>query len=370
MATLKQIAEEVGTSIAAVSYVLHGRNGEVGPELRKKIKRALRRHDYQKNAFVQALRSSNTRLIAVLLPAIQNSYFGRILDEIEKSASEKSYHVIITQTMSNYERFKAILMRLREFRVSGFIVALPSPLGDAQKDLMKIKIPVVNIDHPYELPWIHSVASDDFTGAKDAVRRLIALGHVRIGTIRTATTIKTEKYQPRFLGYKAALAEAGIPYRPELIDEGASNNSADAGLDAGRKLITARNRMSAFFAPSDLAAIGFAKAASEKGLSIPDDIALVGYANLDEGIYHTPPIATVEQHPEEIGRISANCIIDWIEQEKLPPKLTLVPTDFIERRSIGGPIATNTRKQEGRVLRQLVHLPDKRYEGRKYQSLK
>ncbi|MBN1865609.1 MAG: LacI family DNA-binding transcriptional regulator [Victivallales bacterium] len=347
MATLKQIAGEVNASIAAVSYVMNGREGEVGSRMREKIRKALIRHDYHKNAIIQGLRDKNMRLIAAVLPSVRHSFFVRVLDGIETVASERGYLVILAQTMSDYRRFEFLMRRLQEFRASGLIITIPRMPVKLMKDTCSIRTPILCVDNSYVNHGIASVRNDDITGSIGAVGRLIALGHRRIGTMKIPSGIASEKFQGRFLGYKKALKDAGIPYRSELVGNAGSSSMED-GFEVGRELLDKGSGMTAFFAPSDTAAIGFANAAKEKGLLIPDDIALVGYANLREGICHDPPICTVEQHPEEIGSIAARYMIDWIEKKVVPQKLTLVPVDFIERKSIGGHVNEKEKNQAGR----------------------
>ena len=333
-ASLRDVAAAAGVSVAAASYALNERPGEVGHQARARILAAARRLDYHPNGLMRAVRTRRTRVIGVLVPSIQSGFFPAIIDGIEGVASAAGCQIVICQTNMQPDRTAREIAMLRERRVDGFIATpmfrdntVYERLGHADQNL-------VLIDYDLKGVPIPAVRSDDLRGADLAVSHLIRLGRRRIATLLHPRADFPARLQLRFQGYRQALRRAGIAFDPQLALE--VGWEITEGEELVRRLLRERIDFDAVFAPSDMAAIGAMLALREAGRRVPDDVAVVGYCNLREGQHLTPPLTTVNQHPELIGRTAAQLILDRIAG-KAPEtaKVHWIEPELIVRESCG-----------------------------------
>lgn len=331
MVTIESIARELGVSRSAVSHVLNGRGHKVSPETRQRVLDLARRYDYQPNALVRAIQTKRSHSIAVLVPELWVSFFSSVVSAIEVAAEERGYQVLVGQTHSSHERAEKQIRLLRQKRVDGLIVS-PHPGAMAFYSQLKAAgFPMVFVDSRVPGSGIPCVHSDDVLGATLAVRHLIGLGHTRIATFRVPADQQSLPYGDRLTGYTAALSEAALPLDSGWVAEASNPLSVHAAASA----LLPRG-VTALFTPNDLMALYAMEAIKAAGRRVPQDLAVMGYANLSEGAYYTPRLSTVDQKTEDIGRRAAMVLIDRIEQPELtPPMESLTVPELVIRESCG-----------------------------------
>jgi LacI family transcriptional regulator len=333
--SMRDIAEEVGVSVAAVSYAVNERQGLISDETRDRILQTAKRMDYQPNRLMQAVRTSRTDVIGVLIPSFQTTFFPEIIDGIERALAESGYHAVMCQTHSSNELTEENLAVLRQRRVDGLIVVPKFDQSLTYKKIEEARIKTVFVDAYLEDIWIPSVQSDDLTGSQQAVRHLIDHGHRRIATMRQPDGLLHGGMRARFEGYCRALTEAGIPFDEELVSLVEPGPNTEEGYEAAKHIIR-REDVTAVFAPSDMGALGVMKAAREAGMSLPDDLAIAGYCNQNAGLFTTPTLTTVDQKPGKIGRAAVERLLAMIEgKEDKYPLHHFIQPELIIRESCG-----------------------------------
>ncbi|MDD5706703.1 MAG: LacI family DNA-binding transcriptional regulator [Kiritimatiellae bacterium] len=333
--TIAEIAAEAGVSKSAVSYVLNGRAKRISADTSKRIREVAKRLDYQPNALVRAIQTKRSHLIGVQWNMLNASisFFGEVMMGMQTVARERGYDVLMAQTGPSPEDSERQIRRFRELRVDGMLIA-PCPESAAcYASVQEAGLPLVFVNNRVAGSAIPYVQSDDVLGAKLAVRHLIGLGHRRIVTFTNGEKGNFPMWE-RAEGYRAALREARIPVAPDLIVN-AGHESAAEVREAVRSLL-ARTMVSAFFLSTDLAAIAAMEALREAGKRVPEDVAVVGYANLSEGAHVNPSLTTVDQKTAEMGRLAMTVLIDRIEHPERRHALRNVTTPELVVRASSG----------------------------------
>jgi len=189
--------------------------------------------------------------------------------------------------------------------------------------------PVVAVDPHYEINEYPSVISTNWEGAMEAMNHLIALGHRRIGFIGGRHDLQSAI--SRLRGYQDSLEQAGIPLDPELITQG--DFTADAGIQCARQLLRLPNPPTAIFAANDQSAMGVYQAAFDAGLSIPNDLSVIGFDNIPESAQSKPRLTTIHQPIQEMGKIAVQMLIKLIEGETLEENIIRTSTHLVIRDS-------------------------------------
>ncbi|MDD5705066.1 MAG: LacI family DNA-binding transcriptional regulator [Kiritimatiellae bacterium] len=333
MITLSEIGRKAGVSAAAVSYVLAGQTHRVGAATRERILEIARRHDYQPNALVRAIKTKRTESIGVLLTDFRITFFGEILSAVEVAAEKRGYQVLVGQTHSSHARVEKQVRLLRQKRVDGLLVC-PNPFPEYYAGLKDSGLPLVFVDGSVPGVEIPCVRSDDLLGAKLAVRHLIGLGHRRIAAFAWSSQQRGPVGDARTAGYEQALREVNLPVDPTLIEE--TGGGAPDDNRAAIHALLARTKFTALFANNDMAAIAAMEALEVAGKRVPEDVAVIGFANLEEGAHVRPRLSSVDQKTTEIGERAATLLIDLIEHpERKPPVENLTTPELVVRESCG-----------------------------------
>jgi len=217
MATIKDVAEKAGVSVATVSAVINtDSNVNVSNKLKVRVEEAIRELNYRPNRIAQALSTNKTRILAYVVPTIKNTFFSQMAHFIEDEAFEKGYGVYLCITQSKAERVKLYLDNLIENRVAGVIVTLTWEILDNNfiETVLKENIPIVGIAGARMFNNIDTVITDDVEGTEIAIKHLIARGHERIGFIGTINSKTTEQ---RIAGYLNAIKESHFNYDDKSI---------------------------------------------------------------------------------------------------------------------------------------------------------
>ncbi|MEO1049035.1 MAG: LacI family DNA-binding transcriptional regulator [Bacteroidota bacterium] len=332
--TIKDIARELQISPSTVSRALKD-HPDISPETKKAVNELAEKLNYQPNTIALSLRQSKTNTIGVIIPEIVHFFFSSVISGIEDIAYEAGYNVIIAQTNESYEREVTTARALFNSRVDGLLVSISKETDDFAhlESLHSRGVPMVFFDRICESLDTSKVIVDDFQGAFDATEHLIQQGCKRIAHL--AGPLNLLIGQQRLDGYKKALAKHDIPYEEALVKDSGGTNEEKSRAETN-VLLTLDNPPDAIFANNDLAALGALKAVKAKGLSAPEDVAIVGFSNWQFSELTDPPLSTVIQPGVEIGQESAKLLIREIEMkedEYIAPETKTLKTTLLVRKS-------------------------------------
>lgn len=303
MSTIRDVARMAGVSVATVSRVLN-ESSSVSAEKRETVMRAIKRLNYQPNMLGRNLRRTETRMVLVLLPSISNPFYARIVNGIEDVAHKNGYNIMLCNTGSDISREKVYLEMLKK-RLSDGVILMAPELSREELDEIGRRHPVVQCCEYREGSQVSHVSVDNYAAARKVVRHLTGLGHRRIGLISCKNSFVSIKQREQ--GYLKGLEEAGITPDAGLVKYG--DYGYASGIRAANQLLSGKNRPTAVFAISDVMAAGVLKAARERGLRIPEDIAVVGFDNINISYMCNPMLSTVSQPKYDMGRVAMDLLI-------------------------------------------------------------
>lgn len=332
-ATLKDVAERAQVSTATVSYVLNDKKS-ISEQTKTRVYDAIRDLNYVPDLSARSLSSRDSKLIGIVIPQtepgsklmLQNDFYSEIVGSIEYHARQHGYHVIISATDVN----ESYLTLAKERNLDGIIVIGMYP-DDFYRQMKKTQIPIVLIDSYCNDHYYHSIRIDDAYGSYLATNHVIGYGHKKIaffcGQIKENGVIKK-----RLCGYQQALEEAGIPYDPTLVYEGKVDY--DSGIELARKLCNENKDVTAVVATADILAIGAMKGFYEQGVSVPNDISIVGFDDLEISKYLTPGLTTVRQEISQKGEKAVELLLDNIQDADMTKREVIIPVSLSRRESV------------------------------------
>lgn len=312
MVTIRDVAEKAETSIATVSRVLNNLGG-YSEDTKLKVLRVAEEIGYESNAVARSLIVKKTNTIGVVFPNISSMITYEFLNGIEDVASKNDYSVIVSYTYSQPDRMMKALKTLYEKRVDGIIFTSDNVKSEYLAYLEKIDIPVVFLSTESEGSNIPYVKVNDFKAAFDATHYLIDNGHHKIGMI-SGNPLDPIAGLPRLNGYKRALKESGIPINEHFIRYGNDFNFSD-GKKGMEELLNTSSDITAVFAASDAMASGALTTALSSGLSVPEDISIMGYDDTLITEYVYPSLTALSQPLEEMGKESVKMLIQLMNGE-------------------------------------------------------
>jgi DNA-binding LacI/PurR family transcriptional regulator len=323
------VAQLAGVSHQTVSRVLHD-SPSVRPATREKVLAAMKELDYRPNSSARALVTGRTRTLGVI--SFDTTLYGpaSTLLGIERAAHDADYFIIIVSLRSfTRESVLAALDRLRDRGVDG--IAVIAPLATAYEALRDLPPgpPVVAAEAGPDVVPVAEV--DQVAGARLATRHLLELGHRTVHHITGPLDFLESRH--RLAGWRAALAEAGAPEPPAVEGDW----SSQSGYDLGRTLLE-DPQTTAVFVANDHMALGLLRALHERGRAIPVSVSVVGFDDIPEAAFFTPPLTTIRQDFDEIGRRSLALLLEAIEGGAPPaPRRVIVAPELIVRQSTAPP---------------------------------
>lgn len=311
--TMKDIARELGVSVATVSRALKD-SPRISAERRALIQQYAREHDFIPNVIAETLRYARVqplRVLGVIIPDIVHYYFASVLAGIEQEAMRRGYLVVYAQSGESYEREKAICKSFYENKVCGIIVSQAKETHQYEhfQRLLDAGLPLVFFDRICTGVNASRVVVDDYMGAFNAVTYLIERGSQRIAFYGSNMNMEISKN--RFNGYKDALMKKGLAYDPELTL--ICDNRADAETMTPA-ILERETPPDGFFAINDDTAIGILYTAKRMGFRVPEDIQICGFTNGYRSIACDPMLTTVEQRGRSVGEEAASILIDQVEK--------------------------------------------------------
>jgi LacI family transcriptional regulator len=327
MATIREVAESAGVSYATVSHVINNTR-VVTQETRERVLAAMAALNYRPNALARSLRQGKTNTLGLVLPDSANPFFAEISRSIEDAAFKKGYSVFLCNTELDTQRELFYVDVLSKKQVDGIIFVAAGDQADSLDFLLRENMPVVMIDRDLPNVEVDAVLTDHQLGGYLATHHLIELGHKRIACIAGPSSITPSA--ERITGYRKALEEAGLPCDENLILRG--DYHAQSGMEITQLILKMDPRPTAIFALNDLMALGALRAAAEAGYSVPRDLAVVGYDDLELARFTTPPLTTIAQPKKEIGAQAVTLLVDQMTRKnRVPNRVVLAPALIIRR---------------------------------------
>ena len=294
MSTIKEVAKLAGVSVSTVSRAISG-NAYVEEEKRQKVMEAITKLNYKPNQMARGLRAGKTYTLALMIPAINSLYYPMIMRSIEQEVSKKDYALILCNNSENLETEKKNLEMLMQRKVDGIFCM---SVSDDIRHLITAsrEVPVVLLNRNFD--DICCVSYDNEDGAYKMVKYLLEQGHRRIAGV--FGDFRIQRYRTRYDGCKRAMEEYGISdYKKYFIYD---VTTTDEAYLRTMDMLERKDKPTAFFASLDIVAIGIYSAVYKSGLSIPGDISVVGYDNIDISNYLTPPLTTYNASTGKIAQ--------------------------------------------------------------------
>jgi LacI family transcriptional regulator len=334
--TIRQIADLAGVSIATVSRVLNGR-GDVSDDTRELVSRVIRENGYTANRSARGLSAGRTGLVGILVPLVYPAYFSAIVAGAAQALSERDLQIVLSPTGAEHDREVSVLDRLHAL-TDGALIILPEESSEELERLLDGGYRFVVLDPLMPLDErIPAVSAAHTSGADQAIRHLLELGHRRIAHITGPRGwVATED---RRRGYRAALATAGILPDPALEIE--AEPEIRPGREAALRLLELSERPTAIFAFNDNIAIGAIQAARARGLRVPEDISIVGFDDVEHATIVTPMLTTVRQPLAEMGRTAVSLLNRLLERQHFETLHIELATRLVVRESTAPPPTTS-----------------------------
>jgi LacI family transcriptional regulator len=303
--TIKDVSKLAGVSVGTVSKVIN-KDGNVKPELKEKVWKAIQSLNYHPNAVARSLKSSTTNTLAVLLGDITNPFQMTLAKAIEDVMSEHDYQLLISSTKESPEIERKKLKMLYEKRVDGIIICTTGKVNEEIRTLINRKIPIVLVDRPVLSIPADIVADNNGLGMELLVQHLVELGHSRIGIVHG--DLNTVHGKIRHDSVLKAFEQLGIPLA--LENQFSGNFQINGGYQAVESFFSKGDPPTAILSVNNNMTAGIIMACREKGIRIPEDLTLVTYGQLEyQWNLITPSVTYVSQSPATIGCKAAELIL-------------------------------------------------------------
>jgi DNA-binding LacI/PurR family transcriptional regulator len=328
--TLKKVAEVSGVSVRTVSNVVNGFH-YVAPDTRQRVQAAIDALGYRPNAAARSLRTGRTGLLALVVPALDQPYFAELARAVVGHATAAGYTIVLDQTDGNRERELDLLAdQPHRTMFDGLIL---NPLTLTSADIPeRVTRPIVLLGERAIGSSADHVHINNVTAARAATDHLISIGRRRVAVVGTQDIPSGQSARQRLQGAMLALAEAGLPAHPDLFLP-SDTYTRKAGYQAMLRILDSGLPVDAVFCFNDTMAIGALRALRERSVRVPEDIAVIGFDDIEEGEYAAPSLTTIRPDKEAIARIAVERLVARIAGDQGPGEEIDVPFELVIRAS-------------------------------------
>jgi LacI family transcriptional regulator len=330
MTTMAEVAKEAGVSITTVSHVLN-RTRPVNAKTVERVQAAIERTGYRPHSIARGLAGARTHSIGLAISGISNPYLMDVVAAVEAEAAKHDHTLLLGDTHDEPQKELQMVEELLRRRVDGLLLA-PSPEAEdnALRYLATQSAPVVLLDRFLPVP-IDQVGTENEQPTAQLVEHLVELGHVRIGFVAGLERLSTT--EERLDGYRAGLTQRGLPLDETLIAYGASQH--ETARIAAHDLLDLSSPPTALIAANNAMTIGVLHALRERGLRVPDDIALVAFDDLEWFDLFEPRLTVIAQPTHEIGATAVRLLLSRLDEPDREPRTVRLPASFVHRDSCG-----------------------------------
>ncbi len=327
--TILDIAKHLDLSVSTVSRALNG-YGDVAKETRKRVEEAAKEFDYHPSDAARSLRQKRTNRVGLLIPSTihyMGEFFSELIRGVTLALAESGSNLMLYTTTTDEVAQLTRICRARE--VDGIILFSADKLDEAISFLKTESLPFVVLGHSINDPAVSFVASDNRGGMMAAMQHLLSSGHSRIAYL--ARYDQPRLHSQRLLSYQQALTEAGLEIDGDLVTS--ASIGTRTGYRAMNSLLDLPVLPTAVIAFNDQIAINALQAASERHVSVPDDLSIVGYNDIRSSLSTVPQLTTVRQPLSEMGKKAAEVLLSRVHDNDIPPIRTNLPAELIIRGS-------------------------------------
>ncbi|XOV54994.1 ribose operon transcriptional repressor RbsR [Pantoea sp. App145] len=327
---MKDVARLAGVSTSTVSHVINN-NRFVSEQVREKVDQAIRTLNYAPSALARSLKINQTRTIGMLLTASSNPFYSEVVRGVENSCYERGYSLILCNTEGDEERMNRSLETLLQKRVDGLLIMCTETHLPSADILNRYpSIPMVMMDWaPFEGRG-DIIQDNALLGGELATQHLIDRGYRRIACI-AGPQDKTPA-RLRLDGFHKAMSGSGLPVLPGYVVD--SDFEFQGGFNAMNQLLTLDPLPEAVFTSNDAMAVGVYHALFQAGLRVPQDIAVMGYDNIELSRYLTPPLSTIHQPKDELGELAIDTLIHRMSDPDASQQTLVLTPELVERGSV------------------------------------
>lgn len=327
--SIKTVAERAGVSTATVSYVLSARR-EVAPSTRRRVEQAISELGYRPNHVARSMRTQRTYTMALIVPTILNPYYPVVARGLQDVLEPAGYHGIISCTDGELDNEQRLIDQMVSRRVDGIGFSSYYRHRQSVQSALDADIPVVLLGTHSPEYGADAVGQDDIGGGRRAAQHLLEQGRQRIAFI---TGPEGEgPAADRVLGYQSALHNSGLDTPNEYVVR--TEFSRPGGADGMRRLLAVEPRPDAVICTNDIVAIGAIDTLREAGLRIPEDIAVVGFDDIEAASLVSPSLTTIANPARQVGQAVGRLLLQRIQEtEPQPPQAIAFATHLIKRQS-------------------------------------
>ena len=338
--TLRDVAKQAGVSAMTVSRVINGRQG-VDAETQRKVEEAIEALDYVPNRVARGLISQKTATIGLIVPDVVNPFFSPVVRGAETTARKAGYRVLLCNSEGDLRLEREYIEDLVSHRVEGLLIA---PANDQSRHsvfpLLRRSFPVVLLDRALPDLDCDLVVSDSASGARRLVEHLISVGHREIAHLTDADDTSTGR--ERLRGYREALEAAGIAFREDLVFR--TTVDQIGGYRAAQQVLALERLPTAIFTVNNMTVVGAMQALRERGLSVPHDMALVCFDDVEHLAVLSPFLTVIDQPAETFGSLGTQLLLERISGKAGPRSRRIVlQTDLLIRVSCGSKMGVPSR---------------------------
>lgn len=330
--TIYDIAKVLNVTAATVSRALNG-NENISETTRKLVTETAEKMNYEPNKLALALKSGKSNNIGVIVPRINTNFFSSVIRGIEDELNPSGYHIIICQSHNDEKKENDNIESLMSSQVDAIFLSTSSKSSTQFEKILKKNIPLIFFDRKKTMDGVSSVTIDDFAGGYMATKHLIDQGCRKIAHLASGS-FAIEIFRDRHAGYHQALADHGIDYREDYVLR--TNSKIEDGKVAVAKLFDLDVKPDAIFSSSDFVALGVIQELKARKIKIPEEVAVIGFANEPFTDFQELSMSSIDQFPEEMGKMTAKVFMEQINspnQVKIEKKVVMEPKLIIRKSS-------------------------------------
>jgi DNA-binding LacI/PurR family transcriptional regulator len=329
-ANLRDVAHRAGVSVRTVSNVVNAPE-VVAEGTRERVLRVIEELGYRPNLAARQLRRGRTEVIGLVVPELDSPYFAELGAHLVRAAEARGWTVHIEQTDGDPVRERELLDGARGHGVDGIVF---SPWGITPSEVSRRATapPVVMLGEQPGVGVVDRVAIDNRLAAEEATRHLVGSGRTRIAAIGLQPHLSNDTALQRIAGHRAALAAAGLAPQPDLEVAVERLHTAD-GARAMGELLDRGLRPDAVFCFTDQLAIGAIRACADRGLTVPTDVAVVGFDDIEVARYTVPSLTSVAPDKARLAEVALDCLGDRLTDRSLAGRDVVVPHRLVVRES-------------------------------------
>jgi len=330
MATMKEVAERAGVSVATVSRVIN-RSGYVRLELQEKVTAAMTDMRYRPSALARSLRRQETLTVGLLLPQLDQPFFSRLAYTVVQALFTQNYHTLVCSSEEDQLHEDISVDMLIRQRVDGVIATPIGSAGQAIRALLDQNVPVVILDRDLPTFHVNKVFSDHRQGGMLAAQHLLDLGHRDIAILSPPDDAAS--VVERIAGAMSVFKAHGV--QPDILKAGrdAQGDYYMRGYALGKQLFESGRRPTAIFALMDVMAVGVLRAAVEVGLRVPQDLSVIGFDDIPLARQSVPALTTIRQPTDNMAKVAVETLLAHLGDRQRPPQTHVLPTQLVVRES-------------------------------------